>query len=143
MDIVVLVTNTLQLLDVSAVLLDNIAAIRALLKKKTMVELIFKRIRPIWNLPFLWNVIKKVVLSQLLNYMKENNLHYVFQSAYHQFHSTETDLLRHKNYISEMVNWRLTLAFMYDLSVAFDTIDYTIMLQRLSERFGVHDYVVK
>ncbi len=46
-DIVVLVTNTLQLLDVSAVLLDNIAAIRALLKKKTMVELIFKRIRPI------------------------------------------------------------------------------------------------
>ena len=119
----------------------KIAAIRLLLKK-SILELIFKNYRPVSNLPFLGKVIEKVALAQLLGHVKENNLHDNFQSAYQQFHSTETALLTYKNYVlSEMDKRRVTLVFMFDLSAVFDTIG--IMLQRLSERFSVQGDALK
>ncbi len=42
-----------------------------------------------------------------------------------------------------MDNERLTLVFMFHLSVAFDTIDDGIILQNLSERFVVEGDVLK
>ncbi len=85
-----------------------------------------------------------VALAQLLDHVKANNPHNDFQSAYVPFHSTKTALLRYKNdVLSEVDNQRLTLVFMFDLSVAFDTIDHGLMLQILSERFGVQGDVLK
>ncbi len=121
----------------------KIAIIRPLLKKATL-DLIFKNYRPVSNLPFLGNLIEKVALSQLLVHVKVNNFHDDLQSVYCQFHSTEISLLRYKeDVLSEMDNQRFTLVFMFDLSAAFDTIDHGIMLQRLSERFGVQGDLLK
>lgn len=55
-----------------------------------------------------------------------------FQSAYRQFHSTETALLKvHNDLLVNMNNGHVTLVLLLDLSAAFDTIDHDILLRRL------------
>ena len=61
-----------------------------------------------------------------------------FQSAYRQGHSTETALLRVHNDIVRQVGQGDTVALvLLDLSAAFDTIDKTILTERLSTDFGI------
>jgi hypothetical protein len=59
------------------------------------------------------------------------------QSAYRRFHSTETALLRVRNDILLNMNkQQVTLLVCLDLSAAFETIEHTILLQRLEIKFG-------
>ena len=79
-----------------------------------------------------------MVSGQLIEYLQSNNLMPRFQSAYRRHHSTETALLR---VISDIVGavdrGSVTLLGLLDLSTAFDTVDHTILLDRLRIRFGV------
>ena len=60
------------------------------------------------------------------------------QSAYRQFHSTETALLRVRNDILLNINnQHVTLLVFLNLNAAFDTIDHTVLPQRLEDKFGV------
>ena len=52
-----------------------------------------KNYHPVLNLPFLSNLLEKVVLFQLPEHLNENKLMYTFQFAYHHGHSMETTLL--------------------------------------------------
>ena len=69
------------------------AIARPLLKKHNLDANILKNYRPVSNLPFLSKPLEKVVLNQLNCHLSSNNLFNPFQSAYRQFHSTETALL--------------------------------------------------
>jgi len=61
-----------------------------------------------------------------------------FQSAYKQFHSTKTALLKVQNDIAlNMDTGKITAVTLLDLSAAFDTIDYSILLDRLSDWYGI------
>ena len=58
--------------------------------------------------------------------------------AYKQFHSTETTLLKiHNDIVDNMDNGKVTALTLLDLSAAFDTIDHSILLQRLHRYFGI------
>ena len=60
------------------------------------------------------------------------------QSAYRPFHGTETALLKTQSYILlNMDDQKITLLVILDLSSAFDTSDYSILLETLSSGFGV------
>lgn len=61
--------------------------------------------------------------------MEQNSLHEIMQSAYKQFHSTETALLCVQNDLLLCTD-RSTgvILVLLDLSVAFDTIDHDILL---------------
>ena len=62
------------------------------------------------------------------------------QSAYKQDHSCETALLRIVNDILwGMEKKEITFMICLDLSVAFDTVDHSILLQTLANLFGVSD----
>ena len=96
--------------------------------------------RPISNLPFLSKVLERIVFSQIEHYLNDCNLLPRHQSAYRKFHSTETLLARVvSDLISDASNGKHTLLAMLDLSAAFDTVDHTILIKRLSLTFGIND----
>ena len=76
--------------------------------------------------------------NQLLHYIELSGLSTEFQSAYRKHHSTETALLRVMNDIINIVDRdNPALLVLLDLSAAFDTVDHSILLERLSSRFGI------
>merc|ERR1712243_226489 len=89
---------------------------------------------------FLSKLLEKVVLNQLNAHLSANNLLNPFQSAYRQFHSTETTLLHILNdLLLATDSGKVSLLTLLDLSSAFDTIDHTILLKRLHHTFGISD----
>ena len=116
----------------------KIAMLSPLLKSVNADHDSFSSFRPISNLKFLSKLIEKAVFSQLNEYLLENDLHEVFQSAYKVYHSSETALLRVHNDILQSLDKKqsVILGFL-DLSAAFDTVNHDILFCRLATRFGI------
>lgn len=109
-----------------------------LLKKPTLDSDNLSNYRPISNLSFLSKLAERVVSSRLHEHLSQHSLFNQFQSAYTKFHSTETTLLAlHDHLIRAMTHQQITCLCLLDLSAAFDTIDHAILLQRLSDWFGI------
>ena len=108
------------------------------LKNSSLDKNIFKNYRPISNLPFLSKVLERIVAKQLNEHLDATGLHEVRQSAYRANHSTETALLRvYNDALVALDNGNHMLLIMLDLSAAFDTLDHTILLNRLSSRYNI------
>ena len=106
--------------------------------KKTDAEALFSNLRPISNLSFASKLTERAVFAQTHDHLITNKLYPKAQSAYREFHCTETALLRVKNDILLNMNQRrVTLLVLLDLSAAFDTVDHTILLNRFSRDFGI------
>ena len=100
--------------------------------------------RPISNLAFAGNLIEHIVTDQIISYIDQYNLMEEKQSAYRKFHSTETALLKVKtDIIKAMDNQEITYLILLDLLAAFNTIDHTILLNRLETTFGIKNTVLK
>lgn len=85
-------------------------------------------------------IFEKVVNSQLEIHLSEHKLHEERQSAYRQFHSTESALLCVQNGILRSLNLNeATVLVILDLSAAFDTIDHSSFLCRLEQHFLIVD----
>ena len=94
--------------------------------------------RPISNLSFVSKLLERAVHAQLLMYLNENELLPSVQSAYRQFFSTETAVLKVvSDVLTAMDRGQITLLGMFDLSAAFDTVDHAILLKRLDVSFGI------
>ena len=97
-----------------------------------------RNFRPVSNLPFLSKLLERVVNSQIVAHLMNNDLMPRDQSAYRRGHSTETAVLRIYNDIVEAIaNGRLALMGLLDLSSAFDTVDHDILARRLELTFGL------
>ena len=115
------------------------AMIKPLIKKSNLDTDEFKNFRPISNPRFLSKIVEKVVAVQLIEYLEVNGLNERFQSAYKKFHSTETALLRVHNDINIAIDSQNSvILLLLDFSAAFDTVDHTILLKRLSSRFNIN-----
>ena len=83
-------------------------------------------------------VLEKLVVKRLENHMCTNNLYDSLQSAYRSQHSTETAILKiHNDIIEGLDASKCTVLSSLDLSAAFDTVDHTICIRRLSHLYGV------
>uniref|UniRef100_A0A3Q3FRJ7 Reverse transcriptase domain-containing protein n=1 Tax=Labrus bergylta TaxID=56723 RepID=A0A3Q3FRJ7_9LABR len=116
------------------------AVVQPLLKKPNLDPTDFNNFRPISKLPFLSKVLEKVVSTQLLSFMTENNLFEKFQSGFRACHSTETALLKVTNDLLLATDrGEGTILILLDLSAAFDTVDHTILTDRLRHWVGLKD----
>ena len=83
-------------------------------------------------------MIEQAVIDQLMDDIHEHNLMEPLQSAYRPEHSTETTLLKVRADIHQANdNQEVMCLVLLDLSAAFDTVDHTILLQRLEKELGV------
>ena len=114
-----------------------------ILKKHGLDCNTLKNFRPVSNLPFVSKVLEKVVLTQLQEYLYENNLFEVKQSEYRKGDSVETAVLSVLNgLLTDADDKQVFLTALLDLSAAFDTLDHPVLLKRLEITFGVKGTVL-
>ena len=112
------------------------AQITPLLKKEGLDQKILGNYRPISNLNTVSKILERLFSTRLTPHVPPACC--PLQSAYRRHHSTETALLRITNDMFEAAELGLaTVLVALDLSAAFDTINHAVLVQRLTDTFGV------
>jgi len=118
--------------------LHKTAVVRPLLKKPTLDPSDLTSYRPISNLSFVSKTLERLVSRRLTNHVDKHNLLPPTQSAYRMHHSTETALLRiHNDLVSAIDQGDVGALVLLDLSAAFDTVDHSVLIDVMGERFGI------
>lgn len=114
------------------------AAVQPLLKKSNLDPTLVNNYRPISKLPFLSKVLEKIILTQLLQHLQQNDILDTFQSGFRAKHSTESALLKVYNDLLLFADaGECSMLMLLDLSAAFDTVDHQILLHRLNHLVGI------
>lgn len=109
-----------------------------LLKKPGLDKTVMANYRPITNLSTLSKLLEKLALSRVRPHVLSSGNFSEFQSAYRAGHSTETALLRvYDDIVRNADTQQTTVLLALDISAAFDTIDFSTLVDRLSTDFGI------
>ncbi len=128
-EVLPLITKIINLSLRSGEMPDDLKlAIMKLFLKKLDLDLVKQNHRPVSNLAFLGKLIERIVALQIVDYLQANNLIDMFQSAYRNYHSSETVLLRVQNDILMHLDKSDTVMLvLLDLLAAFGKIDHEIL----------------
>ena len=91
------------------------------------------------NFSFVSKIIKRVVVARLSEHAETHQLLPKRQWAYRPYHATERAVtVIHNNLVRNVdKSGKVSVPVLLDLSSAFDTVDHTILLAVLEQRFGV------
>jgi hypothetical protein len=108
------------------------------LLKKPDLEPVFSNFRPVSNLPYISKLVERAAVDQLVQHLQHHDLLPTMSSAYREFHSTETALIKvQSDILGSMDKQQATLLVMLDLSAAFDTVNYNILFTIMKNNFGI------
>ena len=107
------------------------AKLKPFYKKGSKTEA--KNYRPISLLPIISKIIERFIFEQTQSFLNLNKIIYQYQSGFRTNHSTDSCL----SYLSNKIlqgfdDGKLTGMILIDLQKAFDTIDHTILLNKLN-----------
>ena len=114
------------------------ATVTPLIKGDSLDKSVPSNYRPISNLNFISKILERLFLSRFQSHILNSPNFNKYQSAYRPGCSTETavQLLLDRIYSAGDAG-RPTLLISLDMSAAFDTIDHSVLLRRLSCSFGI------
>ena len=119
------------------------AQVTPLIKKAGLDPEIPANYRPISNLVTISKVLERLFLSRLKDHISQCSNFTQFQSAYRQYHSTETAMLKILNDVYTTADGqRSTCLVALDLSAAFDTLDHATITDRLRHTFGIESSAI-
>ena len=102
-------------------------------------ETLLSNYRPVSILPSVSKVFEKIIYNQLYQFFTDQKLFYQSQYGFRQNHSTELAAIELvQKLTSEMDNNEIPINIYLDLSKAFDTLDHSILLEKL-KIYGVKD----
>ena len=91
-----------------------------------------------------FQIFEKNVFNQLTSFLTLNNCLDNFQSGFRANHSTESGLAKVTSDIRlNTDSGKSSILVLLDLSAAFDTVDHTILLQRLEHWVGFTGVVIR
>ena len=92
------------------------------------------------NLSLVFKTVERLVVNRMNVHVNQHCLFPVRQSAYRKHHSTETAVtIVHNEIVRSTDAGFVSALVLLDLSAAFDTVDHAILLEVLTERFGVEN----
>jgi len=119
------------------------AVVRPLLKKNGL-DASQKQNACVEPVSFFYKLLERIVQRRLQTFLDGNGLMPWTQSAYRQFHSTETAIMKaYNDLLLAADEGQVSALCLLDLTAAFDSVDRDLLLLRLERQFGLRGSVLQ